>query len=739
MNCRYIRTIFENSETGYFINVYETADKNALPAVLAQTPDPKVSFVAKGSYLPTNTKVQYNLEGEWQSTDKYGLQLNVTSFVEILPDTREGAIAYLSSGLIKGIGPKIAERIADHFGPDTFSILDHQPERLLEIAGITPKKLQAIQQSLVQGKSMRNLVTLLAPYGISTSKISRIYKQFGLDAYSLIKQRPYKLCVINGFGFKTVDQIAKTLGGQPTDPLRLSGALHYILEEAAAIGHLFLPYDQFLKQTSQLLNNGYMPELVSFDNINERLQYEVKLGDMIIENQAVYLNRYHQAETTTAECIANLLAVEIAKIPAANQIKNEIAQSSKRFGIILADAQQQAIENALRYPISIITGGPGTGKTTILKIILDIKKRLQPSAEILLTAPTGRAARRMAETTGHSAFTLHSALELVPDQDMDQDFHMLHHDLIICDEFSMCDTQLASSLFSALTPQSQIVIVGDSDQLPSVGAGNILRELIHSAVIPTTFLNQVFRQADESPIPANAQLINQGSLALHYNDDFSFISCTAIEAAELIPKLYLQYAAEFGIDQVQVLSPMKNRGEACTSKLNTAIQDRIFSGDTGTPSIKVGHTRYFVGDKVIHRKNSLLVSNGDIGTIINIYPNQTTHESVIVVTYSNGRIKEYCKEDYGQLELAYALTVHKAQGSECAVVIIPVLNEQYVMLKRNLIYTAITRAKAKVILIGEESAIKVAIKRNDVDDRNTLLAYRIKQLMQLQQTHAAAL
>lgn len=728
MNSRFVKTIFENSETGYFINIYETAEKNALPAVLAQTPDPKVSFVAKGSYLPTNTKVQYNLEGEWQTTDKYGLQLNVTNYVEILPDTREGAIAYLSSGLIKGIGPKIAERIADQFGPDTFYVLDHQSERLLEISGITPIKLQAIQQSLAQGKSMRNLVTLLAPFSISASKINRIYKQFGSDAYSLIQQRPYKLCVINGFGFKTVDKIAKALGGQPTDPLRLSGAINYVLEDAAAVGHLFLPYDQFLKQAHHLLNDGYTPEVVSLNNINERLNYEVKLGDMIIESQAVYLKRYHQAEITTAKCTANLLSSQIATIPA-NQIQHEIVQSEKRFGIVLASEQRHAIENAMRYPISIITGGPGTGKTTILKFILDIKKRLQPNADILLTAPTGRAARRMAETTGHSAYTLHSALELVPDQDMD--INMLHHDLIICDEFSMCDMQLANSLFTALSPQSQIVIVGDSDQLPSVGAGNVLRELIHAEVIPTTFLNQVFRQVDQSPIPANAQLINQGSLALHYNDDFSFISCTAIEAAELIPNLYLQYASHFGIDQVQVLSSMKNRGEACTSKLNTAIQGLIYAGDTGTPSIKIGQTHYFVGDKVIHRKNSLLVSNGDIGIITNIYSDQT-NEAVIVVTYSNDRIKEYHKEDYGQIELAYALTVHKAQGSECTVIIMPILNEQYVLLKRNLIYTAVTRAKQKVILIGEESALKVAIRRNDVDDRNTLLSHRIIQLMQLQ-------
>lgn len=318
MNSRFVKTIFENSETGYFINIYETAEKNALPAVLAQTPDPKVSFVAKGSYLPTNTKVQYNLEGEWQTTDKYGLQFNVTNYFEIFPDTREGAIAYLSSGLIKGIGPKIAERVADHFGPDTFYVLDHQSERLLEISGITPKKLQAIQQSLAQGKSMRNLVTLLAPFSISASKINRIYKQFGSDAYSLIQQRPYKLCVINGFGFKTVDQIAKALGGQPTDPLRLSGAINYVLEDAAAVGHLFLPYYQFLKQAHQLLNDGYNLEAVLINSLTERLHYEVRLGDIVIENQAVYLKRYHQAETSTAACIVNLQATGIVKMPAAN-------------------------------------------------------------------------------------------------------------------------------------------------------------------------------------------------------------------------------------------------------------------------------------------------------------------------------------------------------------------------------------------------------------------------------------
>lgn len=705
MKCRFLKTIYKNEADNFSINCYET--------------DSKGVFIAKGYFLPINSKLQYELEGEWENNPKYGLQLNVSAFYEVLPADRDGMIAYLSSGLIKGIGPKTAERIADHFGPDTLSILDKQPEKLLDIPGITPTNLQEITQSLEETRSMRSLVSLLAPYGISANKISRIFKRFGPCAYDTVSKRPYTLCTIEGFGFKTVDQIAQALGGKATDSLRISSAIFYSMGEAAVAGHLFLGDKQLLEQTYKLLNEGYAQEVVTSSAITEQLNYEAKLGDLILENHSVYLKKYWQAETTIAEKVVEWIQKPPNKLTP-NQIQAKITLSEQKFGIKLAQTQRKAIENALIYPLSIITGSPGTGKTTILKVILDVSRQLQPKANILLAAPTGRAARRMTEATQYPADTLHSALGLIPGEERE---NTLFFRLIICDEFSMCDAVLASFLCSALSSESRLVIIGDSDQLPSVGPGNVLRELIASQAIPTTVLDEIFRQSNQNPIPYNANLVKTGAAAgsLCYNDHFLFIDCAPESAVDLISQLYVQQTAQFGTDQVQVLTCMKKRGKACSQNLNQAIQSQISAHN---PSIKIGGSLYHLGDRVIHKRNNDLVNNGDIGTIVDLFFNPK-NEPVISVLYSDNRYVEYNKENCGQVELAYALTVHKAQGTESDVIILALFHEQYIMLQRNLVYTAITRAKQKVILVGEREAFNIALSHNKVDKRNTILAERI--------------
>ncbi len=502
----------------------------------------------------------------------------------------------------------------------------------------------------------------------------------------VLRTRPYELCAISGFGFKTVDSIARKIGCPVNDSKRIQGALQYAMDESQAAGHLFLPKEKICEKAYVLLNEDFPAEVADKKSVVLGLYQLVQSKRMFSENGNIYTPRNFDIEVKTAVCIAKLLmkpgnSIEISTI------LSEIQNTTK---IQLSKKQAEAIITAYEHRLSIITGGPVTGKTTTLKILLEVFKKIQPNGKVLLSAPTGRASRRMAESTGYTETkTLHSALSIIYDGDSD---YVSNRDPI------------------------------DADQLSSVDAGNVFRELIACGLIPVTVLDMVFRQSKGSRIAMNAHAIKQNKTSLLYGNDFVFINC---ETAYLIQKYYRNEVAASGTEYVQILSPFRSRGAASVEKLNEVIHELVNPDSQGVLELKVGVRIYRLGDKVVQTKNKGDISNGDVGFIKSMMIDEDS-DSTVSIEFSGVRVVEYAVEDMDMIEPAYAMTIHKSQGAEYPIVIMPVLNSFYIMLKRNLLYTAITRARTKVILIGQKSALFAAIHRNDVDERNTLSGKRIQ-------------
>jgi len=724
MRCTYERTIFENNDSGFCVAVFVTQD-NTVPAAARstyQSMDGRIRFTATGYRLPVTKTIDVELDGRWENT-KRGLQFAVESFVEIVPRTRDGIIGYLSSGLINGIGEKTARTIVGKFGLNTLEVLDEHPEKLLEIKGITPKKLEKITASYTQSKAIRDIVTFLSPFGISVKKAVKIHKEFGAQTMEILKSRPFEICSISGFGFKTVDAIARKANCKLNDPLRIRGAIQYILDEATVEGHLFLHKTELCDKAHVLLNEGFGTEVVTLREVQSELYHLVVKMKLLSENGNVYKPKSLMAEADAAKRIAELLMASSKSV----DIIKELEDAQQSLKLILSSKQAEAVKMCFSHNMAIITGGPGTGKTTVLKIILEVYNKIF-KGKILLTAPTGRASRRMSESTGYpDARTLHSALGLITDEDDDfmNSNDPVDADFVVVDEFSMVDMRLAAELFSRIQDGTKVILVGDADQLPSVGAGNVFRELINCGLIPVTFLDVVFRQSGTSRIALNAHSINENQTKLLYGPDFEFIPCkTAEDAAELIKQQYLKETALTGVNNVQILSPFKSRGEACVKKLNEAIRELINPPGPTIPELKVGTRVFRMNDRVLQTKNKREISNGDVGFVKAVYIGED-NDSTLTIEFSDARTVEYGKEDLDIIELSYAMTIHKSQGSEYDTVILPVLTSFYIMLRRNLIYTAITRAKKKVILVGQKQALYMAIHKNDIDKRNTLLGERI--------------
>lgn len=724
MRCTYERTIFESSDTGYCVVVFATQDSTVPAAARStyQSKDGRIRFTATGYRLPVTKTIDVELDGRWENT-KRGLQYAVESFVEIVPKTRNGIIGYLSSGLIIGIGEKTARTIVGKFGLNTLEVLDEHPEKLLEIKGITVKKLEKITASYTQSKAMRDIVTFLSPFGISVKKAVKIQKEFGAQTMEILKTRPFELCSISGFGFKTVDAIARKVNCKLDDPLRIRGAIQYILDEITVEGHLFLPKEELCGKAHTLLNEGFGAEVVNLREVQSEMYHLVVIRQLLSENGNIYKPKSLMAEADAAKRIAELLIASSKSM----DITKELAEAQQALKLALSPKQAEAVKMCFAHNMAIITGGPGTGKTTVLKIILEVYNKIF-KGKILLTAPTGRASRRMSESTGYAdARTLHSALGLVTDEDDDfmNSSDPVDADLVVVDEFSMVDMRIANELFSRIQDGTKVLLVGDADQLPSVGAGNVFRELINCGLIPVTFLDVVFRQSGTSRIALNAQAINENQTKLLYGPDFEFIPCeTAEDAAVLIQQQYFMETSQRGVNGVQILSPFKSRGEACVKKLNEAIREIINPLEPTRPELKIGARVFRQDDRVLQTKNKGEISNGDVGFIKAVYIGED-NDSTLTIEFSDARIVEYGIEDLDIIDLAYAMTIHKSQGSEYDTVILPILGSFKVILRRNLIYTAITRAKKKVILVGQKQALYMAIHKNDIDKRNTLLGERI--------------
>ena len=724
MRCRYRETRFYNERSGYCVCVFLTED-HSVPqgARHKHRAEETIAFTAVGMNLPQSDHLEVELSGKWEKT-KYGLQFLVESYTELLPQTEDGIYHYLASGLIKGVGPRTAERIVERFGERTFEVIEQYPESLLEIRGISRNKLDMILKSYGGNHVIRELAAELAPFSISPKKIQKVYEEFGEDAVDVVRNRPFCLCRISGFSFLAADEIARKNNGSPTDPNRLEEGVLHCLEQEAQAGHLYQDMNQLKQRAGVLLNAGYRRREVDDGEIARSIYTMIQEKRLHYEAGMVYLERFYRYELITAKCLARLLAQE-SPIPQA--LESWIEEAQRELHLVLSEMQKNGVREAFSHQVSIITGGPGTGKTTVEKVILTVYQKLGDGS-VLLVAPTGRASRRMADCTGcQEAYTMHSALGLVNEELEIEGKESLDADLILVDECSMIDMRLAYEFFRRIQTGTRLVLIGDVNQLPSVGPGNVLRELIQCGRIPVTILDRIFRQGEGSRIIENAHRMLNGRTDLQFGEDFAFLPCRSPEeAAKKIEEEYQSAVSLFGLSQVQVLSPYRKRSEAGVNALNEVLRELMNPANADKAERKTVGLIFREGDKVIQNKNMDPISNGDIGYITEIAQDEDVG-TIFRIAFSGGRCVEYSEEDMEMMEHAYATTIHKAQGDEFEVVILPWLSSFFPMLQRNILYTAVTRAKRKVILAGELSAIARAIHNTRNTARNTMLGKRINQ------------
>lgn len=720
MRCRFKSKIYRNEEDDYCIAVFVTSDPS-VPLKARRNDGAKIEFIAIGYGLPLKESIEAEMVGNWITNPQHGMQYEVESFMEVVPRTREGIVGYLSSGALKGIGQKTAETIFSYFGAETLEIMEKEPEQLLKIRGISERKLEEIKESFGKNKTFRELMTFLAPYKVSPKKVQKILLEFGAKAPEIIRNRPYRLCAVKGFGFLTVDQIARQCGACSDDPMRISSCVGYILTQAAKEGHLYLEQDNLIKRTLEVLNHHMPQPVVGERQIQEILYRLVLQNSIVVERNRIYEKNAYERESLTAEMVVQHL---LDPLPAYDT-ETLLEEAQKDLGIQLSETQCQAVKMVFLHPISIITGGPGTGKTTVLKVILYIYKRLE-AQEVQLMAPTGRAARRMAESTGETrASTMHMALGLIGDGESFQEFSYLEAKFYTLDECSMIDMNLAYEFFRHLTMGVRMVLIGDVDQLPSVGAGDVFRQLIACRLIPVTVLNLVYRQGKDSRILKNAERMKQNIGQLDYGEDFQIYECKdASQAAVLIRQIYERELQQYDADSVQVLTPYRNKNATRVEVLNEILREVVNPQVSGMTEMTVLGNVFRCGDKILQNKNTEQVSNGDMGTITRFFVDEDG-ESKAELLFTENRRLVYDTEQLEAVELAYATTIHKSQGSEYPVVILPWLKGSRIMLRRNLLYTAITRAKERLILVGDKAAIYQAIHNDDSGKRNTALTEKI--------------
>lgn len=607
MRCKYIRKIFQNEENGYTVALFSTLDHEVpLSARDKFWADKKIiAFTAKGYDLPLTDEIEIEMEGEWE-TNSHGTQYKVETFLEVVPRTREGILGYLSCGSLKGIGPKTAERIVNRFGLDTLEVMEKYPQELLKIQGISQKKLDRIVDSFGKNKVFRELMTFLSPFHVTPKKANMILQKFRDQSVEIIRKQPYILCSVKGFGFLTVDAIARQCCAATNDPMRISGCVSYVLREAMKQnGHLYLEQEILVKDALKVLNKELNLQPVTETEILKVLYRLVMQDSIVVEENRVYITQQHQEEEDTASMIARKLHERIPVLT----IEKELEEAQEDLNITLSEQQKEAVRMVFANPISIITGGPGTGKTTVLKIILYIYQK-KCGNEVKLMAPTGRAARRMAESTGSGdATTMHMALGLFGDGDYEALIDELSADFINVDEVSMVDMHLAYEFFYKVKAGARVLLVGDVHQLPSVGAGDVFRQLILCGKIPVTVLNLVYRQGKDSNIPINAQLINEGKTNLQWGDDFQMVECSGADAAaQIVKNIYLKEIQMYGMEQVQILSPYKVRSAAGVLELNRSLQDEVNPPVSGKRELHLGGEIFREGDRILQNKNTEFAS-----------------------------------------------------------------------------------------------------------------------------------
>lgn len=755
---RLVEIIFQNQSNGYLIGLLDCEEE-------------EVTVVG---YLPALKEGEtISVKGKWVDHPIYGRQMDVEEYRHIQPSTREGILKYLSSGVIKGIGKKTAKNIIDHFGTDALEIIQYAPQRLTEVAGIGEKKAQTITAAFQEQRELREIILFLSQYGISPSFAVRIYKKYEEMTIAYIQENPYRLAdEIRGIGFKRADLIARAMGISPNSKYRIHSGINYSLNTFHREGHTYAPSSSLIKRATSLLG---VEEAQVIDGIQEmaldqKIQLERQVGeeglggegcppeeagplDRPNEEIIVYTMPYFYAETNACKKLIELSQEKLEDLEL--DLEKEIKELEEEDNIELAARQKEAIKEAINNGVLVITGGPGTGKTTTINTLIKVFERLDK--KILLAAPTGRASKRMTEATGKEAKTIHRLLEIgYSDEDEIMIFQRnedspLKADVIIIDEVSMVDIILMNNLLKAVPKGARLIFVGDVDQLPSVGAGNVLRDIIDSGVVRLVRLNEIFRQAEESMIVVNAHKINQGHYpVLNARDkDFYFMTRTRKEdildtIVDLVRERLPNHYKFDPIKDIQVLTPMK-KGDVGTINLNRQLQRYLNPPHQLKKEKDLREKLFRVGDKVMQTRNNYTlkwtsldpeaeeargegVFNGDMGYIEAI----DMKEEEMTVFFDDNRRVVYNFSQLDQLELAYCVTIHKSQGSEFPVIVMPVTWAPPMLLTRNILYTAITRAKSLVVLVGSENYLRQMIDNNRIIERYSGLGTRLRRFVEFQ-------
>ena len=703
LRCVVERITYQNAENGY-----------SVMKVKVKGYDDLVTLVGNLLEVPAGSVLL--CEGEWRVDKRYGQQFQCETWEEVMPATAYGIEKYLGSVLVKGIGPKFAKLIVGHFGTNTIEVIETDIERLYEVPDIGKKRVEKISESWEKQKDIKNVMLFLQGFGVSTAYAAKIYRQYGKESIDKVKENPYRLADdIWGIGFKTADGIARKMGYEMNDERRLRSGLIYTLNQLADEGHCYAEEQQLIATARQLLE-------ADEECIHTAMTHAIETEDLMLDGTGIYLPPFYYAECGTANRLSTL--VHTKEVGSIFTARFDLAKLQRETGIEYDEVQVEAIRQAIASKVMVLTGGPGTGKTTTTKAII---AALQSAGmRILLAAPTGRAAKRMSEATGMEAKTIHRLLEYNPQDGYKRnDENPLEGDALIVDECSMIDIILMNNLTKALPTTMRLVLVGDIDQLPSVGAGNVLRDIIDSGVIPVVRLTRIFRQAQSSRIVMSAHAINRGcfpDISNGQHTDFFFMKQEEPEkVAETIvslvrdrlPKAYRQPTAN-----IQVLTPMQ-RGVVGAANLNMALQQAL---NHNTAALVRGGYTFKEGDRVMQLRNNYDkdIYNGDLGYVRSV----DMEERTLTVDF-DGQMVEYEASELDELTLAYATTIHKSQGSEYPIVVMPVLMTHYVMLQRNLIYTGITRAKKICVLVGQTKALAYAIHNMKVLKRNTRLKERL--------------
>jgi exodeoxyribonuclease V alpha subunit len=725
--------IFRNEINGYTVARLNTSDGS-------------ITIVGKSAFI--NLEEMVELEGDWVYHDRFGEQFSFTKIKTTAPSTLKGIENYLASGLIPHVGKKTAKKIVERFGLDSLDIIQYNPERLKEIPGIGDKKLEKISKAYEEHRELRDIMVYLQQYDISINNGIKIYKKYGKETIKVIGENPYKLSEdIHGIGFITADNIAKKMGISEDSPFRIEAGLKFSMINSAGEGHCYLPKEELIKKSEKILKVDREAIEEAIQNLALRKNfYLVTEG----EETLIYYMPYHIAENNVARKIIDLSMVEFDQLDV--NIDEEVEKIEAREDITFGKKQVLAIKESLDNGVVIITGGPGTGKTTTINAIISIYEDLD--MKVVLAAPTGRAAKRMTETTGRESQTIHRLLEfsfMESEEEMSfnkDDESPIDADVIIIDEASMIDILLMNSLLKAINPGTRLILVGDVDQLPSVGAGNVLRDLIESGCIRVVRLDEIFRQAEESMIIVNAHRINKGDYPIlnEKDKDFFFMDTGSTQEtlATILDLVQDRLPKYYGVDSlrdIQVLSPMR-RGEVGINSLNKHLQEVLNPKDDNWQEKQVGDEIFRIGDKVMQVKNNyklkwnLLkdgeevdtgegVFNGDLGFITDI----NNEESIVTVLFDDEKEVEYEFSELDEIKLSYATTVHKSQGSEFPVVLMPIHWGPPMLLTRNLIYTAITRAKKLVVLVGDRKYLSMMINNNKIAKRYSSLDKKIKDFL----------